>query len=369
MTVVNGNYPRVSYTAARRILDACARTQRPAVFLGKPGIGKSAMFRTALAEQGFKVMFIDLALAAQEDMVLSVLTDDGAGGKKLVQMPLETLDDACREKCAIVFDEIPRANKGKQSIFMLAAHDRRVGGRTLHPETVIIGLGNDAESAGNFQLNDALINRCGVYNLVPDLDDIREVLRGLGRTPTESKILNTIAACSVSRPELIRVNPPEGAQDLGLQWASPRQIENGIRVLANDLDRGGKLDETALAILGGFISMEAAAALFAILACEHKLPTAEDVIANPLVAKLPPDAESGIAAIALIQEVHAKNPNAAWRYALRFKAAESEIGTLAFSELNRLPPEKRKLPVGDAALLNQVLAEIGKGAFHVNRAR
>jgi hypothetical protein len=121
-----------------------------------------------------------------------------------------------------------------------------------------------------------------------------------------------------------------------------------MEALASWLDAGEPMDEVALAMTGGIIGREAAAALFAVLANESKLPTVEEIIASPTTAKLPPDIESAIAALGLVKLVQARDRNAVWFYVDRFGAQFPEVqASLTRDMLAKAPTDPAAFKIFD----------------------
>lgn len=358
------NYPEVGYSGARRLIANAARTKRPVILMGKPGTGKTALVGAIARDLGVPALWFDIGNRAREDAIMPALVDDGRGGKLVVTFPLDAIRAACDGAGCLVFDELTRADRNKQALFMALSNERRIGSFTLHPGTVVVAMGNDTESAGTYGLNDALINRCCVVRLVPQRDEVRAMLATIGAEGTTlNKLMVKLSAISGIRTELLAINPPEGAQESGAQWPSPRALHHCMEALASWLDSGEPMDEVALAMAGGIIGREAAAALFAVLANEGKLPSAEEIIASPKTTKLPPDIESAVAALGLVKLVQKKSPEAAWFYTDRFASAFPEVQASLVRDLMGKPP------VRDAEAMKIFDRLVGKTNLTAARAR
>lgn len=333
------NYPRITYSEAHAIMRlAVTKTRRSLALLGVPGIGKSQLPAKIGRENGIEVVYFDLGNGAREDAIMPVKLEID-GKPCLVQIPLDALRIACERGVILVIDEITRCDRNKQAIAMMLCHDRRIGSYRLHPDTTVIMLGNGIESAGTTSLNDALINRLAVFNLVPTRADVLAMLTTLGDDDTtKRRLLAKVSGIAEIRPELVQITPPDGAQESCAQWASPRAWEAGAEELGAWLDSGLPLDEVALKILSARIGSAPAAAFFAVLANEGKLPTPAEIMADPKGCKLPPDVESAIAAIGLLKEVAQKDRAAAWLYLARFDGALKEMQAAGARSLLSAPP-------------------------------
>lgn len=362
-------HPRVGMTGLKRILAVAFKARRTVCVIGPPGIGKTAVVYAEAVNAGFLAVYFDLGNSAREDVMLPCkVTVDGT--ETVAQIPLNTLKQACERPVVLIIDELTRCDRNKQAVAMALMHDRRIGGMTLHPGTVVVAMGNGEESAGTASLNDALINRVGMYAYMPTHDEMREVVAGLGAEgSTKRALLSDVAAAAGIRTEMLVLQPPDGAQEKGAQWPTPRAWESGADMLAQWLDDGNALDGDALAMLGGFIGPATAAAFFAVMAHRDKLPSPEAISLDPFKSKLPPDAESGVAALGVIRKVHAKNVNAGWVYLGRFAAEFPDLAASVSRDLYaKAPAGKVGDPVYDAAM-KAFVGVSGKSSASASRAR
>lgn len=382
------NFPQVGYSGLLRIARNSARTRRPLIVIGHPGYGKTALMGKVAREIGRKLVWFDLGNGAREDAMMPTLLPATPGaGPVLVRIPLDALALACAEPVLLFIDEVTRADRNKQAIAMALANERRIGSYTLHPGTVVVMAGNGAESSGTYSLNDALVNRCCVIRLVPDRDEVRGVIGRLADLTREARdeeqalgpvvapmledptfvekfkmLCLKYSAIAGQRTELLAMEPPEGASETCAPFPSPRAIHQALERQAASIASGDPVDEITLAEMGGVVGREAAAAWFAVLGNEHKLPTEDEVLRDPKNAKLPPDFESAIAALGLVKLVHQKNANSAWLYVGRFGSVFPEIQSVIARDLLSRPPT-------DAEALKVFNTVVGKAGLAGSRAR
>ncbi len=366
------NYPSVGYAGLRRLFVNSARVLRPLLIIGQPGVGKTAVAEQLARMVGRALVVFDLGNGAREDSMLPVKVDTPTG-PSVVRIPLDALMAACTAPVVLFIDELTRADKNKQAIALALANERRIGSYKLHPGTIVVMAGNDGSSSGTYGLVDALVNRCCIVQLVPDRNEVRhviETLYELGRpaetalgefeqdarsTPAFAEKFKSLCAkyaiISGVRTELLQLSPPEGAQEACAQWASPRAVHHMLERQAASLTAGDPVDEVMLAEAGGCIGREAAAAWFAVLGQEEKLPTVDEVVSAPKTARLPPDAESAIAALGLIKLAHTRDVNAAWLYVGRFTDKHPEIqAAIARDMMGRIPTDKEALMTFNAVV-------------------
>lgn len=376
------NYPSVGYAGLRRLFVNSARVLRPLLIIGQPGVGKTAVAEQLARMVGRTLVVFDLGNGAREDSMLPVKVDTPTG-PSVVRIPLDALMAACTAPVVLFIDELTRADKNKQAIALALANERRIGSYRLHPGTIVVMAGNDGSSSGTYGLVDALVNRCCIVQLVPDRNEVRHVIETLHELAPYSHLVSSsgeriemplaefeqdvrvtpafmekfkslcakYAIISGVRTELLQLSPPEGAQEACAQWASPRAVHHMLERQAASLTAGDPVDEVMLAEAGGCIGREAAAAWFAVLGQEDKLPTVDEVVSAPKTARLPPDAESAIAALGLIKLAHTRDVNAAWLYVGRFTDKHPEIqAAIARDMMGRIPTDKEALMTFNAVV-------------------
>jgi hypothetical protein len=374
------NWPKVSHKGLRRLFLNSVRTRRPLIALGAPGIGKTQVFRALARFVARKLVTLDLGNRAREDVMLPVKVVLPDGTTAVVTVPLDSIMVACREGVVLQIDEATRCDRNKQAVAMMLANERELGSYKLHPDTVVVLTGNSTESSGTYALNDALVNRCCCVVVQPDRDEVREVLTRLSRLNSDALEDGEFVPCVIGSPahnekvdvlgakisayagmrtELLQLEPPDGAQDSCAQWPSPRALHHAIDRMAASMLAGEALDDVGLAEIGGCIGREAAAALFAVLANESKLPTVDEVVNNPKTAKLPPDTESAIAGLGLVALAHKRDVNATWLYVGRFTEQHPEIqSVIARDLLSKVPTTPEALTV-----FNKIVGKINRVAM------
>lgn len=351
-------FPTVNSVALlKRIVANAAGTGRPTLIVGFPGIGKTAILSQIARDLNLPLYCADLGNGAREDNVMPIVINGD-----LVQVPLNAIKACCVAPGLLFLDEITRCDKSKQAVAMTIANERRIGSYNLHPGTVVVMAGNPLESAGTYALNDALVNRCGCYFFRPSRDDSRNFLASIGAPgSTLNKIASKYSAICGMRPEMLVIEMDEESGGLA---PTPRAVHHALERMAHDLDHGGSLDQGMAIEISGVIGESAAAAWFAVLAHEDKIPTPEAVCADPLKANVPPDLESAVAALGMLALAVKIDPNATWTYVGRYaNAFPDAAGIVAKSLLatGRTPTQPDALKVFGALC--------GKGALAGQRAR
>lgn len=349
------NYPQVTISfAARRIaaLIAAKKYSVNTVLLGKPGIGKTQIIEQTV--RGLKdskgnpytLAALTFGTCVAEDASGIPMKDPVSG--QIVRLPLGPIKLACERACVLLLDESTRCDKAKQGALMTGLSERRFGDFLLHPETIVVLLGNEPDSAGVFSLIDALLNRCAVFRVVADFDAFIAYLKGYG-TGTTNALAQDYALTAAGRRDLVALDPPPGYSATGALWASPREIVLGLDDIAALYDAGPGIfsQEEIHATLASHISSITAAAWLTLRRLRDQLPTRAEIEATPLAAKVPTNGDTAIAALGLLGEVASGKQNASiWPYLDRWDKGHAEARTVAIrSFMGKVPTDPKVLPV------------------------
>lgn len=157
--------------SAIQVLLASAFNGRDILLLGRHGLGKSTIAR-CLAEvlQGEWVHYD----ASKDDLVSIAGLPDAesmrAGGLSFVEH-----NRTIWNKEVVLLEEITRANKENQNMWLEVLEQRRLFGISL-PCKVFIATCNPESYAATYQLDDALLDR---FPIVFSMDDLQEGTRGM----------------------------------------------------------------------------------------------------------------------------------------------------------------------------------------------
>lgn len=347
------NYPVVSLMQAKECVVDGANCGEPTLLLGQPGIGKTEMVAQVARDLGKLFIPVEAGLVPDEEIGGLFWRNPATG--KIERVPITVIRMACEQACVLFLDEITRCTLQRQGCLMTITNERRVGDFVLHPETIVVLAGNGGDSAGTHGVVDALLNRCNVVEVVAKREEVCAYLRQIGQPEqrdaqgkvTVSGTLRDLgidyAATADRRPDLIAESMPKGASDSGILWPSPRAVVKGLRRLAGRIDAQKDITSTVgFAALAGNMGNEAAAAYLAVRKLRDKLPTVEEICKDPEQAKIPPDTESGIAALGLIANAAERNSNSAWLYSARLKDPETQAA-IARSMLSKVPTDPKAL--------------------------
>ena len=135
---------------------------------GPTGMGKTATIEEISRELGMTLI----------DYRLSSMSPEDAGGipyrkgDSFLRLLDERLEPIFTQPSILFLDEFNRANPFTQNSVMSVIFERHLGGRKLHPDTVVILAVNTGDEYSNvMEMDKALLARCAILNLVPSLSD------------------------------------------------------------------------------------------------------------------------------------------------------------------------------------------------------
>lgn len=366
------NYPVTNIAELEEIIADAAlmagmgAKSRPTLVLSPPGSGKTeTCFRMAV-RLGLTFVPFELGLTVPEE-VGGVPVRDASG--QVIRFPLGPIKTACTQPSLLLIDEVTRADAMRQGAAMTGVNERRWGDWTLHPGTVVVLAGNEPDSGGVFSLLDALLNRCCVVRLRTEREEIRGYLRsGMTSAPVpvpplpadaaarfineRARLTNLWADYSEGRSEMISEEPPKGFSETGALWPSGRAVVHACERLASRFARGMPTnDNVALTHVAGTVGREIGVLWHRLNDLAGKLPSIAEINASPLTARLPPDVESAIASLGMLNQL---TNNAVWLYLNRYDDKLAEIKAAASKRC------QSKLPTDPTALaaFNKLMARI-----------
>jgi len=235
---------------------------------------------------------------------------------------------ACVEAPGLLFlDELTSVPPSVQAPLMRLLLEHYAGSTPLHPESCVVGAANRPEECpGGIEMSAASINRViKIVDFMPTLDEIRAFFDSVGNPETRlhEEFLDFSATLSVNS-DLLDMTPPRAAIDAGAPFASPRAWERGLRAYASYCAKAGvgfnvgkDEDDIGYAILSGAVGEAKAIAFLAIRKMRKHLPSIDDILRDPVKAKVPEQKDRQIAAVGLLARVADKDLWASWIYTER----------------------------------------------------
>lgn len=325
----------------------------PIHFIGPPGVGKSAIVEGVAVDMHMPL----------ETLLLSQCDPTDVGGfpvvinGKLERLPLGAIKAACEKPTILFLDELSCAPPAVQGAAMQLIYNRRAGDVKLHPDTRIVAASNPADqAAGGWELALPLISRLTQIKMRPEAKEIQEYFYNIGIDPATVQDLSDadkkdpvkvaahkflqlramvrrigvdFAATLESSPDLLQIEPPQGAQAEGRAWGAPRSWERAIAFVAQALLDGESDTGTIFtAGLSGNVGSDAAAAYMSIRKLRGQLPGIKEILNTPDQAKIPTSMDVGIAVLGILAQVATQDPCPAWVYADRIKTQEVRVAAM-----------------------------------------
>ena len=297
--------------------------------LALSGTGKSTLIKdigVKLSTDAAKWVTYILSLAQMDAAEIAgvIFMKDGeaARSKPFWFVQLEKL---AKENHAVILflDELPQAPVSNMNVAAQLVYERRIGDHRLPDNVVMVSAGNKkSERAGTNNMPWHLVERLMFLNIDVDVDDTVAYLSSVGVKPVITGFIRY-------RPELL-----SKADRDNNQGSSPRAYERLNTILNMNLNEVDKREAVA-SMLGDGICAE----FFGFMKVHNELISFEDVVSNPMSAKISEDPAINYALASLISS----------------KVTDKNIGSV-IQYINRLPHQEfAVLTMRDACTRNKEL--------------
>lgn len=267
----------ISMTDARRMIVAAYEADEPLLLLGKPGMGKTAMFESVCADQGRA--FIDFRLSMRDPVdVGGMRVPDQKTGILKHYIP-EDLPDAKRHgaKGIVLFDEINVVSQMMQATAYGIIQERRNGAWRMPAGWVPMASGNNVtDRAAAQRISTALANRFNVQHVEPDVDSWLDQYGSANVDPRGCSFLRF-------RKELFHVMPTADQ----IAFPSARSWTKAFKFIDQEPTFRRKM-------FAGYVGDAAADEFEAFWRIMEKAISFQEIVDNPKGARVPDDADAGL---------------------------------------------------------------------------
>jgi len=150
---------------------------KPVLLRGRHGIGKSEVVYQIAQDMGLPIVERRASQMTEGDLVGLPKTD----GDVTSFCPPDWFQTACDTSVVLFFDEVDRAvTEVRQGLFELT-DSRKLFGKHLHPDTVIIAAVNGGEHGSQYQVGEmdpAELDRWTVFDVEPTVEDWLDWAKG-----------------------------------------------------------------------------------------------------------------------------------------------------------------------------------------------
>jgi hypothetical protein len=368
------NIPTVNFATGKDLIAVAMMANQTVLLIGDPGVGKSAIMQMAsddLAAITGKPMPLHVLLGSTLDPTdIGGLPMSNEKRDAIKRIPLEEIQECSMAPGVLFLDEISAAPGPVQAAMLRLILERKAGTVTLHPETRVVAACNPPEQApAGFELSAPLMGRMSVINFRPDDSEVIDHLRTLGSDDDSASAYDRavrdeamlFAAVANVTPELLAVDIPKECVNGGAPWASPRSCERMIRARAAAAVAGiDQASSAVFALSAGSVGERAAIVYNGVIKMITKLPSVDEIVANPESCMCPADRDTQVAALGLMPRIATRNLWAAYMYALRLRpefalAAHKALVPMAA----KMPPLSDKLSKSGMAARAKLSAMVG----------
>ena len=144
--------------------------KKPVLLRGRHGVGKSEIVYQIADGMGLPVVERRASQMTEGDLIGLPKTD----GDVTSFCPPDWFDTACNRGVLLFFDEVDRAvTEVRQGLFELT-DSRKLFGKHLHPDTIIVAAVNGGEHGSQYQVGEmdpAELDRWTVFDVEPSVED------------------------------------------------------------------------------------------------------------------------------------------------------------------------------------------------------
>lgn len=316
---ISNNIPMVGFSEARLMVAASVKANTVPLFIGDPGVGKSAL--AVLISKELELPLFTLIGSTLDPTDVGGMPVLVKGGKGLERIPLDIIRKCCEAPGLLFIDELSSAPGPVQAALLRLILDRVAGDRELHPDTrLMVATNPEEQTPAGSPLSAPLVGRVQMFHLRPSEKEVTDWFLTLGEdgSSLRDEATDFALTCGV-QPDLLQIDMPPTCASGNEPWGAPRAWERAVRMRA-------LLDDEPLKHMAtqANVGAQSAAAFRAILKLRKDLPSVEAIVADPMGTKAPTERHKQIAAIGLIPRVASVNTWAAWIFTSKLGA---EIAT------------------------------------------
>lgn len=357
----------VNLASARKMIKISIMADRPIHMIGDPGIGKSALTYQVGRELGMDVSVLIASQCAPEDVGGIPVPGEG----RVARLPIGPIKSRVDSAGILFTDEIANANVTIQGSILTLINERIAGDVRLHPGTRIIAASNDPETgAGAGELAPPMVGRFHHIRVVPEVSEVQAYLDTYAPAGSTLASLSADLSATLDRsPDLLQLKAPAGIQANPEPWANPRSWERALRLWAAAIEAGDAMTDERVArmCLTGSIGRNAASAYLAILRVRDRIASPDEILRDPVNARVPTDTDTGIASLGVIAQVAERDVAPAWVYCERL-APEIRISIASRLSAKPIDPKSPHASAGSKAKIS-ILAKLSTAIANANKGR
>jgi len=160
----------VDFKTFRNVAPHVISVRKPVLLRGRHGVGKSEVVYQIATDLDMPVVERRASQMTEGDLIGLPKTD----GDITSFCPPDWFQEACDKPVVLFFDEVDRAvNEVRQGLFELT-DSRKLFGKPIHPDTVIIAAVNGGEHGSQYQVGEmdpAELDRWTVFDVEPTVED------------------------------------------------------------------------------------------------------------------------------------------------------------------------------------------------------
>lgn len=242
----------------------CSSPENPLLFLGSPGIGKTAVIEQWAAETGRELLVEHPVIAQSIDYRGLPAVVEG----EAEWLPLGNLKAICDFEgpdTVVLFDDVGQSSPSVQAALMQLVWARKLGDMQVRDNVTFIMASNRVtDRSGVKPMLAALIGRCQVIDVEFDLEAWSHW--AIRQRDVDARVVGYVKF----RPDCFASAVPENPMQ---PFCTPRSLTSMAKLTAKGVD--------SLALLAGWVGMATAADFAAYAESIDKLPAIDKILSEP----------------------------------------------------------------------------------------
>lgn len=260
---------QVNHPQAAMAIEACIKAKRPLMLMGRPGCGKSDLFRQVIARLERRLFDVRVSLLDAVDLRGMPMVDHES--RQTRWAPPVFLPTPKDGPSVIFLDEVNAGRDDVMAALYQLILDRRIGEYVLPDDCVVVAAGNKlSDGASARRMPTALVNRFTILELVPRVTDVSDWMLNHGTHPVIPAFLHF-------RPHWLEFSPSVATS------AAPNPAFPTARSLAS-LDgilRAGLPMPVECSMIAGTVGQACAEEMIAFISMYRDLPDVRRIEKDP----------------------------------------------------------------------------------------
>jgi hypothetical protein len=277
------NIAKLNIEQASRAAVLCFLTNVPIVLWGEPGIGKSAIVEQIADRLGREMYDVRSSNKERSDFSIPYPAPDGERVKYLITdtLPFEAI--VGDKPCVLFLDELDRTTLEVQNALLQIIYDRSLDGHKLGKNVLIAAAGNGSSDIGTTPISRAAANRmCHIY--------VEASSKGASKAWNEWAKTHEVSREMIGYSDFAPLEDDSKYDEHA--YRTRRSMVNADKIYRGLKEVEFQSSDIELALIAGCIGMEDGRKFLVYAKETCKVPTIEEIFADPIGCRVPTEISS-----------------------------------------------------------------------------